>query len=103
MTALDELIQFIEFEELEEVEREELISKLNIYGYSEERIKDVATDMWLNYCRDNISQILAGDSVIESHLLSVDEVKNCLRIAFEEYRSRLKDLNVDIDKFIAPF
>ena len=95
MTDLTELITAIDFSDLSEQEKEGLVSKLNIYGYKEDKVKETAKELWVAHFRSHLEVILKSDLPVESLLLDTEEMTACFDIAFQEYQDRKKDLGID--------
>ena len=103
LTDLDDLIRAIEDPNTSETEREDLLSKINIYGYKEEQAKGAAVAYWKDYLEQEMRDILVNERSIESHVLNEDELKEIFSLVFEEYQARKKDLGIDdIRKFWTP-
>ena len=92
---LQNMIALIESPKTDETKRDDLISKLNIYGYSEDAIKEEALAYWSVYFEDHMADILQEQQSITSHVLDSEDLKVCFDERFEEYKNRKKDLGID--------
>ncbi|MFY0643861.1 MAG: hypothetical protein JXR19_05290 [Bacteroidia bacterium] len=95
MTHLEDLVKAIEESSTQDNLREEYLSKLNIYGYKEEDIKQEARTHWRRFFEENLKELLKSKQPIESHILDEEEVKGILEIVFKEFQARRKDLGID--------
>ena len=95
MTHLEDLIDAIENANTSDKLREKYISKLNIYGYKEEDVKNEARLYWRRFFENKLKELLGSEQAVESHILDEEEIKNILEEVFREFQSRKKDMGID--------